>query len=111
MTINRSLTSRETVMALIIRATKWSRNRRRIFSALVATLALGGLVTAATAGRAQAASLLSQGQPTTASSTENAGTPASAATDGNTGTRWSSAFSDPQWLQGDLGRAPAICQG
>ena len=47
--------------------------------------------------------LLSQGSPATASSTENAGTPASAAVDGNTGTRWSSAFSDPQWLQVDLG--------
>ena len=35
----------------------------------------------------------------TASSTENAGTPAADAVDGNTGTRWSSAFSDPQWLE------------
>src|SRR4051812_24691728 len=48
---------------------------------------------------------LAQGKPTTASSTENAGTPASAATDGNLGTRWSSAFSDPQWLQVDLGQS------
>jgi hypothetical protein len=55
-----------------------------------------------------AATLLSQGQPTTASSTENAGTPASAATDGNTGTRWSSAFADPQWLQVDLGSASTV---
>ena len=39
-------------------------------------------------------------QPATASSTENAGTPAAAAVDGNTGTRWSSAFTDPQWLAG-----------
>jgi F5/8 type C domain-containing protein len=46
----------------------------------------------------------------TASSTENAGTPASAAVDGNTGTRWSSAFSDPQWLEVDLGSAQSICQ-
>jgi hypothetical protein len=52
--------------------------------------------------------LLSQGQPATASSTENAGTPASAAVDGNTGTRWSSAFSDPQWLQVDLGSTATI---
>ncbi|MBV9452328.1 MAG: discoidin domain-containing protein, partial [Streptosporangiaceae bacterium] len=51
-----------------------------------------------------------QGQPATASSTENAGTPASAAVDGDTGTRWSSAFSDPQWLQVDLGSAKSICQ-
>jgi len=45
----------------------------------------------------------------TASSTENAGTPASAAVDGNTGTRWSSAFSDPQWLEIDLGTSQSIC--
>ncbi|MFI1092993.1 discoidin domain-containing protein [Streptomyces sp. NPDC020917] len=53
---------------------------------------------------------LSQGRPTTASSTENTGTPASAATDGSTGTRWSSAFSDPQWLRVDLGATHAISQ-
>jgi F5/8 type C domain/Glycosyl hydrolases family 16 len=46
---------------------------------------------------------LSQGHPTTASSTEASGTAAANATDGNTGSRWSSAFSDPQWLQVDLG--------
>jgi predicted secreted protein len=38
-----------------------------------------------------------------ASSSENAGTAASKAIDGNTGTRWSSAFTDPQWLYVDLG--------
>ncbi|HTJ33558.1 MAG TPA: discoidin domain-containing protein [Dactylosporangium sp.] len=52
--------------------------------------------------------LLSQGHPTTASSTENAGTGAALATDGNTGTRWSSAFSDPQWLSVDLGATHSI---
>jgi hypothetical protein len=46
----------------------------------------------------------------TASSTENASFPASAAVDGNTGTRWSSAFSDPQWLEVDLGSSQSICQ-
>jgi hypothetical protein len=46
----------------------------------------------------------------TASSTENASFPASAAVDGNTGTRWSSAFSDPQWLEVDLGSTQSICQ-
>jgi len=51
-----------------------------------------------------------QGKPATASSTENAGAPASAAVDGNAGTRWSSAFSDPQWLQVDLGSSATICQ-
>jgi hypothetical protein len=64
------------------------------------------VVTQATA----ASTLLSQGKPATASSTENAGTPASAAVDGNTGTRWSSQFSDPQWIQVDLGASATIDQ-
>ncbi|MBP0457022.1 discoidin domain-containing protein [Streptomyces montanisoli] len=47
--------------------------------------------------------LLSQGRPATASSSENSSFVPAAAVDGNTGTRWSSGFSDPQWLQVDLG--------
>ncbi len=49
-------------------------------------------------------------QPTTASSLQGASWPASNATDGNLSTRWSSAFSDPQWLEADLGSAQSICQ-
>src|SRR5260221_471634 len=49
------------------------------------------------------------GKAATASSTENGGTGAPLAVDGNTGTRWSSAFSDPQWLQVDLGSPQSIC--
>ena len=80
-------------------------------SAVLAALALAVTFTAGTpAGRAQAATLLSQGKPATASSVENAGFPASAAVDGNTGTRWSSAFSDPQWIQVDLGATASISQ-
>jgi hypothetical protein len=77
--------------------------------ALAAAYALLGPLSpaaAAACGTTNAA----QGRPATASSTENAGTPASAAVDGNTGTRWSSAFSDPQWIRVDLGSAQAICQ-
>jgi hypothetical protein len=56
-----------------------------------------------------AETLLSQGKPATASSSENISAfPPSAAVDGNTGTRWSSAFSDPQWLQVDLGTTSTI---
>lgn len=44
----------------------------------------------------------------TCSSTENAGTACAAAVDGNTGTRWASAFSDPQWIQVDLGATYAL---
>jgi F5/8 type C domain/Ricin-type beta-trefoil lectin domain len=49
-------------------------------------------------------------QPTTSSSIEQPAFPAAAATDGNLGTRWSSAFSDPQWLEVDLGSVQSICQ-
>jgi len=51
---------------------------------------------------------LALGKTATASSTESTSFPASAAVDGNTGTRWSSAFSDPQWLQVDLGATHTI---
>jgi hypothetical protein len=53
---------------------------------------------------------VAQGAPATASSQENAGTPAADAVDGNAGTRWSSAFSDPQWLEVDLGSVQSICK-
>ena len=49
-------------------------------------------------------------QPTTASSIQGPAWPASNATDGNLTTRWSSAFSDPQWLEVDLGSTQSICQ-
>jgi F5/8 type C domain/Putative Ig domain/Ricin-type beta-trefoil lectin domain len=49
-------------------------------------------------------------QPTTASSIQGASWPASNATDGSLSTRWSSAFSDPQWLEVDLGATKSICQ-
>jgi len=97
-------------MELIARAAPRWRLRRRITGAVLAALALAVTFTAGTAGRAQAATLLSQGRPATASSLENASFPASAAVDGNTSTRWSSAFSDPQWLQVDLGSVAAISQ-
>ena len=48
-------------------------------------------------------------QPTTASSLESGQFPAAAATDGNLQTRWSSAWSDPQWLEVDLGSTQSIC--
>jgi hypothetical protein len=81
---------------------------------LVAILGLGAIaatfaVIIAT-GADAASTLLSQGRPATASSSENAGTPASAAVDGNAGTRWSSQFTDPQWLQVDLGASASITQ-
>src|SRR5687767_7293014 len=86
-----------------------ARHRRRVLPLLAVLVALTAGQLAATSPQARAAGvLLSQGKPTTASSTENAGTAASAATDGNTGTRWSSAFTDPQWLSVDLGATAAL---
>ncbi|MEU4774192.1 discoidin domain-containing protein [Micromonospora sp. NPDC023644] len=86
------------------------RPARRLLIGL-ALLLVAALTPAAGTPPAQAApSLLSQGRPATASSTENAGTPASAAVDGNAGTRWASAFSDPQWIQVDLGARASLSQ-
>ena len=54
---------------------------------------------------------LALGQPATASSREDITYDAGKAVDGNaTGTRWSSTFSDPQWLAVDLGRPCTIGQ-
>ena len=52
--------------------------------------------------------LLSQGRPVTASSVQGYPWAAANATDGNLNTRWSSAFSDPQWLEVDLGAVHAV---
>jgi hypothetical protein len=89
------------------RAPARRRWRLGVVGSLVALVAGYGVATALHADAAE--TLLSQGKPATASSTENAGAfPASAAVDGNTGTRWSSAFSDPQWLRVDLGATSTI---
>ncbi len=63
-----------------------------------------------TSGGGGSPTLLSQGQTATASSQESTGFPAANAVDGDTGTRWSSQFSDPQWLEIDLGTTHPISQ-
>lgn len=78
-------------------------------AAAVVTALVATLLALLPAPAAQAAPvLLSQGKPVTASSQENGATTAAGAVDGDLGTRWSSAFSDPQWLQVDLGAAAAL---
>ncbi|MBL7254331.1 DUF1996 domain-containing protein [Actinoplanes sp. LDG1-01] len=74
-------------------------------AALTVTAVLAGVRTAQAAD-----TLLSQGRPVLASSTENGGAPAAAAVDGNTTTRWGSAWSDPQWLRVDLGSTATVTQ-
>jgi F5/8 type C domain len=93
-----------------IRFAALRRRRRAILVAASAVLVLLGSYLATTLTANAATTLISQGKTATASSVENAGTPASAAVDGNTGTRWSSAFSDPQWIQVDLGATATISQ-
>jgi len=89
-----------------------SRARRRVtvYTAVLALLAglLGlGFQRAALADTAADANI-ALGAAATASSVQGADTPASAAVDGDSTTRWSSAWSDPQWLQVDLGANAAI---
>jgi hypothetical protein len=88
--------------------------RHRARAALAAAAAVAALLVAyliAVTGPASAAGpLISQGRPALASSQENAAAPASAAVDGNAGTRWSSQFSDPQWIRVDLGGTVTVCQ-
>src|SRR5690348_6956919 len=85
-----------------------SRWRSGAIVGLTATVVAGYAAITMT-GASAAETLLSQGKPATASSTEAAGAYlASEAVDGNAGTRWASAFSDPQWLQVDLGSTQSI---
>ena len=86
------------------------RRIRHTLSVLAALCAAAATFVIAGPAAHAAPTLLSQGRPTTASSMENASFPAGNATDGNTGTRWSSAFSDPQWLQVDLGSTATVSQ-
>jgi hypothetical protein len=97
-------------MSLITSTKTWRRSRYRFTATVVAALALAAGLLGGTAHSAEAATLLSQGKTAAASSVENASFPASAAVDGSTSTRWSSAFSDPQWLEVDLGATASISQ-
>ncbi|MEV8376230.1 discoidin domain-containing protein [Kribbella sp. NPDC056861] len=90
-----------------------ARRRRRGRSAIAASVAaavvlLGNVVLLAQP--AQAATLLSQGRPVTASSSEGASTAPAGAVDGDLNTRWSSAWQDNQWIQVDLGATSTIEQ-
>jgi len=76
----------------------------------VAALVLPGIAPRATAATSCGTTNVALNKTATASSVQSASFPASAAVDGNTGTRWSSAFSDPQWLEVDLGSVQSVCQ-
>jgi hypothetical protein len=84
----------------------------RVAALAAAALCLVTTVSATTSAGAAACgtSNAALNRPATASSTENGGTAAGNAVDGNAGTRWSSQFSDPQWLQVDLGSSQRVCR-
>jgi hypothetical protein len=87
------------------------RRRRRKLTVFVAALATAlGLTVAGITQAGAADTLLSQGKTATASSQEGADVGAAKAFDGDNGTRWSSQFSDPQWIQVDLGTTASINQ-
>jgi F5/8 type C domain/Beta-1,3-glucanase len=115
---NRPSPRRHVLLMKVWRAvrTRSGPSSRRMSTVILvgAVLALTALVvpghvpsaSAATCGTTNAA----LNRPATSSSTENGSFPAANAVDGNSGTRWSSAFSDPQWLEVDLGSSQSICQ-
>mgnify|MGYP001602183360 CR=1 FL=1 len=77
--------------------------------AVVVTLVVGLLtLTSQRYAAAAADTNVALGSEATASSVENAGLSASNAVDGDLTTRWASAWSDPQWLQLDLGATADI---
>ncbi|HEY1014348.1 MAG TPA: discoidin domain-containing protein [Herpetosiphonaceae bacterium] len=59
---------------------------------------------------AKAATNLALNKPALASASEAPGTQPNLAFDGNLGSRWSSGFSDPQWIRVDLGSVQSISQ-
>ncbi|WP_063819432.1 DUF1996 domain-containing protein [Herbidospora cretacea] len=83
---------------------------RRLALAGVLSGLLGTSLVSVTSPAVAAEVPLSQGRTATASSAERGDLSPAAAFDGKTATRWSSKFSDPQWLAVDLGKSTAIKQ-
>ena len=105
-------------MSLLARTlSRWRRRSGASAIGIIAPLTLAGAclsVSVISGPAAQAATCgttnIALHQPTTASSIQGPSWPASNATDGSLSTRWSSAFSDPQWLEVDLGSTQSVCQ-
>ncbi|MEV6599866.1 discoidin domain-containing protein [Actinoplanes sp. NPDC051346] len=72
------------------------------FQSMIATIGRAPGYAASPAGN------LAVGRPTSASSVETPAFPAASATDGEPGTRWSSAYTDAEWLRVDLGADQSI---
>ena len=87
---------------------KAARRMRAVATLAAVSIAAIGVVALASTSAQAADTNLSQGKTATSSSNESTGSTPNFAVDGNPGTRWSSAFSDPQWLEVDLGSTATI---
>ncbi|MDM7829753.1 DUF1996 domain-containing protein [Cellulomonas edaphi] len=85
-----------------------ARTRAWLAAGVAAALVASGVVAAVATTASAAPVNISQGKAASASSAENADMVGAKAVDGNTATRWSSTFSDAQWLQVDLGSTATI---
>ncbi|MBM0230623.1 discoidin domain-containing protein [Micromonospora sp. STR1_7] len=102
----------------VSRASRTGRRRSALAAAVsglavTVTYALAVTTPSATATAAAAGcgtANVALNRPATASSVENSRLSAANAVDGSATTRWSSAFSDPQWLQVDLGASTDVCE-
>jgi len=82
------------------------RLRRWLAFGLAAATAGAGMIGVFSTSASAAPVNISQGKAASSSSAENSDRVAAKAVDGDNNTRWSSQFSDPQWIEVDLG-APA----
>ncbi|WP_020522316.1 DUF1996 domain-containing protein [Catelliglobosispora koreensis] len=84
----------------------------KLLPAAMTAVIVASLATIAPAPTAALAAdvLLSQGRPATTSSSQGQGLEPYLAFDGNSNSRWSSQWSDPQWIRVDLGAAAQVNQ-
>ncbi|WP_454857974.1 discoidin domain-containing protein [Promicromonospora soli] len=85
-----------------------TRGMRRALAAVVLAALIGPVLPVPAQAQEEPVVLLSRGKPAVSSSLEKADFPARNAVDGNAQTRWSSGFSDPQWIRIDLGRSTTV---
>ncbi|MWC30129.1 RICIN domain-containing protein [Paenibacillus sp. MMS18-CY102] len=81
---------------------------RKILACLIMFSMLVSSIAAAPVQTSAAATNVALNKTAAASSVEDSGKTAAMAFDGNTSTRWSSIYSDPQWISVDLGSAMDI---
>ena len=77
--------------------------KARVIASIIAVLAAASLLLLMPSDALSQTSNLALNQPTSSSSDESSSLTPDNAVDGDTASRWSSEFSDPQWIQVDLG--------